>query len=558
MRAHYLAVGMAAGLLTMAACTSASSGGQGSSSTSAPSGPQGSPAASGPAGLPGSSVSSGPPAGDLVSGGSITVAVASDPINLDPSVTLDSGSLQFHYMAYDTLLSLSPQGKLVPNLATAWSTKGNSYVFTIKPGVTCSDATAMNAKVIGENISYTLDPKNKSPMLGYTVPADTKVTADVAANTVTLTAPTHDAFFLNHIANLFMICQKGLDNRGLLKTQTFGSGPYVLGDRVPKSHYTYSVRTGYTWGPDGTKTDVPGQPAKVNFQIVASETTVANLLLNKQVNIGFVKGPDRARLTAAKLFNQVATVPQGEFFFNQKSGSIISDLQVRKALMMAVDMDQLRNVFSQGNGAAPTSFLGFGPTPCPNAGAVAKNSPQHDVAAAKALLDTDGWIVGSDGLRSKAGKPLSLTLIYDTATQPQAAASEFAVDQWKAIGVQVKPVATDVINDGLFGSHPWDMAWQGVGPADPATLVQFFSGKTPPAGNNFGSTNNPAYVKLTDAAQKMDGAAGCDLWNQAEASLLSNVDTLPFSFEKDPTWGNGVQFESTVYSYFPTSLRQTK
>src|SRR5207247_284017 len=70
-----------------------------------------------------------------------------------------------------------------------------------------------------------------------------------------------------------------------------------------------------------------------------------------------------------------------------------------------------------------------------------KSLPPYDPAAAKRLLDQDGWVAGPDGVRVKNGKRLSLTVI----TEPEQAAtlpatSEYMAQQWKAIGVQVKIV----------------------------------------------------------------------------------------------------------------------
>lgn len=501
----------------------------------------------------GSSISSA----NLVTGGKITVAEAGDPSSLDPQKSLDSGTTRYHVMAYDSLVVLSPKGEIVSELAKSWSQHGNGYTFDIKKGVTCADGSAMDAKVVGENLSYTANPKNKSPMTGFALPASSKISVDAGANSVTVTPPQHDPFFLQHLTNLFMICQKGLDNRGQLATKTFGTGPYILGSAQPKSHYTYTLRKGYTWGPGGATTAQEGMPATVTFQIVPNESTVANLLLNGQANIGDVFGPDRKRLEAAGLFHDDAQVPQGEFLFNQKAGSIVADTKVRQALMMAIDFPQLRKVFSQGYGVEPKGMFTPPYDPCHDDGVVS-SYPKHDVAAAKQLLAADGWASGPGGVRVKNGQKLSLVLAYDAGISPEAPASELAITQLKALGVEVKGVAMDVINDALFGTKNWDMAWQGIGPADPAGLVPFFSGPTPPKGNNFGNTNNAKYNALVKQAQAADVPAGCALWNQAEASLLANADVRPFTLQTDPTWGAGVQFNSVNQPYFPTSLRQTK
>ncbi len=49
-------------------------------------------------------------------------------------------------------------------------------------------------------------------------------------------------------------------DRASLASATSGTGPYVLTEAAPGDHYTYAVRDGYAWGPDGATTDTEGMP----------------------------------------------------------------------------------------------------------------------------------------------------------------------------------------------------------------------------------------------------------------------------------------------------------
>ena len=48
-----------------------------------------------------------------------------------------------------------------------------------------------------------------------------------------------------------------------------GTGPYELTEAVPGDHYTYQIRDGYTWGPNGATTAEEGMPDTVVMKIVA-------------------------------------------------------------------------------------------------------------------------------------------------------------------------------------------------------------------------------------------------------------------------------------------------
>ncbi|WP_407812572.1 ABC transporter substrate-binding protein, partial [Staphylococcus aureus] len=82
---------------------------------------------------------------------------------------------------------------------------------------------------------------------------------------------------------------------------------------------------------------------------------------------------------------------------------------VRKALVQAVNLDDLAEVITGGQGTRATSLVSVEPRACVY-DSVAGNIPDFDLSAAKATLDAAGWTAGSDGKRSKDGKPLTLRL----------------------------------------------------------------------------------------------------------------------------------------------------
>lgn len=490
----------------------------------------------------------------VVSGGTVSMAVGADPGNLDPWSSPTSVNLTLALFAYDTIVTLGTDGSIVSGLADTWKNDGLKWTFGIRSGVTCADGTVMDAELIADNINFAADPANKSPMGGLYIPA--KATAKASgANTLVVTLAEPSPFLLEGLYGFPIVCRAGLDDRASLAKKTQGSGPYVLSEVAAGDRLTYTLRDGYTWGADGATTAEAGLPKTVVFRVVASQTTIANQILAKEVNIGIVGGPDAKRMEAAKLFHADVLSPAGEIFFNQKKGLLLADVDLRRALTMAVDLDQLNKVYSGGTGLKPTQLQTLAVT-CPTE-SVAANVPTFDVEAAKALLDKAGWVVGADGIRARDGKRLTLTLAYDTGSTTIAAAAEYAVTQWRAVGAEVTASAKNVISDALFGTTSWDLAWQGVGTLTPSQLVPFFSGPGPTDGNNFSHAENADYTALAAQAMKVSGKDGCALWNEAEASLLSQVNLVPFSFATEQTWGNGVTFEITGAQVRATSLRQT-
>ena len=206
--------------------------------------------------------------------GTVTIAITGDPGKLDPEQTAGAGAQQVAEFSYDTLVHQLPGGKIVSGLATKWKVLSSTKAqFTLRSGVTCSDGTKMTASVVKKNLDYVANQANGSPLVIY-VPVGTKTVANNAKRTVTVTFPSADPFPIQGVGALHMVCSKGLANRSSLVNGADGSGPYKVVGVNPGSKYTFALRKGYKWGPNGSTSK--GMPAKVVLTVVTNETTAAN------------------------------------------------------------------------------------------------------------------------------------------------------------------------------------------------------------------------------------------------------------------------------------------
>jgi len=490
-------------------------------------------------------------------GGTFTFGLSSDPGNLDPQASAASNLYQMSFLAYDPLLSIDNSGKIQSQLATAWKVSGKQVVLTMHKAITCSDGSAFTATTAAANVNYIADPKNKSPFAGVFIPAGAKATGDDSTGTVTIDLPSAAPFALNGLAGVPMVCQKAITDRSLLAHKTDGTGPYTLSTAVANDHYTLTKRTGYTWGPNGASTAAAGLPDSINVRIIPNETTAANLLLSGQLNAAAITGPDVQRLQAAKLFAAATPSVSGEMWFNQAAGRPGADQQVRLALTRALDLGQVEKVWTSGRGTPGTTLAANAPVACPG-DSVSSALPSFALDAAKAALDSDGWTAGSDGIRTKNGKPLAVTFLYNTQTGAAgSAAAELAAGQWKQLGVKVTMKAQDetaAVNT-LFSTGTWDVAWEPLNVSSPDQLVGFMSGPVVPAGENFAHIKDPAYDALVAKAQTMQGAAGCPQWLAADSTLVSHADVIPFANQVQQVFGKNAQFAVVSGELQPTSIR---
>ena len=490
---------------------------------------------------PGGQTSNASPASAFVDGGTFTMSLAGDPGKLDPQSSASNALFAVNQLAYDNLVFVDGEtGQIEPQLATDWKVDGRTVTLTLGKGITCSDGSPFTATMAADNIGYVADPKNKSPYLGTFIPAGATATGDDAAGVVTITLTQPAPFVLNGLGSLPMVCANGMQDRASLKDTTDGTGPYQLTEAVPGDHYTYQIRDGYTWGPNGATTAEKGMPDTVIMKIVQNEGTAANLLLSGELNAALIQGPDAKRLDAAKLFSVSTAAMVGEQWYNHDDGHATGDAAVRMALTQAVDYGELAKVATAGEGGPATTLAGLAPVACPG-DSISGSLPAHDVDAAKAAL---------------SGK--KLTFLYSSAAgSAVAAAAELAVQEWKAAGADVTAKAVDetALQGAVFGTGDWDIAWVPLNVNSPDQLVPFLSGPgLADEGTNFSGIDNVDYTDAVAAANAMEGAAGCPTWLDAESKLVAAADIVPFATSAVKTYGKGAQF-AYPGTLMPTSIR---
>ncbi|HST19101.1 MAG TPA: ABC transporter substrate-binding protein [Gaiellaceae bacterium] len=476
--------------------------------------------------------------------GSVNVSVGTDPGSLDPQLTLLSAARYVDSYAYDTLVTLTGPGKVASGVAQSWKVVSPKRVeFTLNKNVTCADGSKMTASVVKQNLDFVGNPANKSPLLGLFVPVGATVTANNSARTVTVATTTPQPFMLQGLALVQLICSKGLADRSLLAHGTYGTGPYSLTDAVPGDHYTFQVRKGYTWGPNGASTAVDGLPAKVTVKVITNETTAANLLLSGGLNLASLAGPDRVRLNKTSLFKIVSPAQPNELFFNENAGHPAANPAVRKALVQALNLNQIGTVETSGLGLKMSQLSLQNFTPCAG-NSVAGSVPAYNPSAAKSALGG-----------------VSIKVLYPTdAGTGYAPAAELVQQQLSAAGVKVTldGQSTAALQGKLFGTGDWDLVLIAIGVANPAQFTSLLAGPAPPHGINFAGLANAGYKLSVARATRRVGSAGCQYWLDGERALFKAGDIAPLQVTTSASYGKGVSFVIGLQGPQPTSLRLTK
>ena len=153
---------------------------------------------------------------------------------------------------------------------------------------------------------------------------------------------------LNGLASLPMVCDAGIEGPQVAgRTRPPAPARTSSPRPLPGDHYTYQIRDGYTWGPNGATTAEKGMPDTVVMKIVENEGTAANLLVSGEINAAQILGPDVKRLEAQDLFAAETPALVGEQWYNHNDGHATSDPAVRMALTQALDLGELASVLDR-------------------------------------------------------------------------------------------------------------------------------------------------------------------------------------------------------------------
>src|SRR5690606_10252545 len=89
-----------------------------------------------------------------VEDGTLVTAVAGDPGNLDPHMTVLALTRYVGTYLYDQLVFINEEGDIRPWLAESWQEEPGSVTFTLREGITCSDGSPLTASDVAANVDF--------------------------------------------------------------------------------------------------------------------------------------------------------------------------------------------------------------------------------------------------------------------------------------------------------------------------------------------------------------------------------------------------------------------
>ncbi len=212
--------------------------------------------------------------------------------------------------------------------------------------------------------------------------------------------------------------------------------------------------------------------------------------------------------------------------FNLKN-PILADVRVRRAIAWAIDFQKIISDVYAGLGVrAATDIPPF------SWAANTLRPVSYDPAAARHLLDEAGWQIGADGVRTKGGRRLALSISTATDNRPNANAEELVANDLKAVGIDiaVKNFAGAVLfgPDGPLYGGTYDIAWTvNTEGADPDDIGTWGCGYWPHHGANTDFyCNRKVDAYLRDAQLNYDHAVRRKDYLEAWKIMLDEVPAV--------------------------------
>ncbi|MCC6499460.1 MAG: peptide ABC transporter substrate-binding protein [Anaerolineales bacterium] len=477
---------------------------------------------------------------------SITIVIAEDPPTFNPMVA-DTG--------YDSLVmelvllgmaDIDPNGNVFPELAAELPTVENggvtideeagtmSVTWTMRDDIQWSDSTPVTADDVLFTWAAISDPVNGLwiPGIDYidSVEQLSKYSFVVNYNAVypgylTQFGGEQLAIWPAHYCNLeqgFVAWDCG--------REPLSDGPFVLHDWIEGDHMTFHKNDKYYLAP---KPEID----QVIVQIVPDDAVRKTMMLNGDADIDMwinantakdLEGSEGAKVSLSptdrwlmRLYINLAE--KGTVDSAATPHPILSDVNVRKAIRSAIDVDTIVNEIFHGLATPHWTEFFRPPYQC------AVPRPAFDPEAAKAALESAGWKdTDGDGVRecrgcttgAPDGYKMEMEFItYAEFGEPLELTQQLIAEMLGEIGIQMNITVVEgsilwdqaenggIEQSGNFDVDIWDDGYAGVDPTDYIWELYSEEALVPGGGNNVMRYDNPEVDALIDEAYTLDEAS---------------------------------------------------
>jgi peptide/nickel transport system substrate-binding protein len=367
-------------------------------------------------------------------------------------------------MIYEPLyqFDLAQPGTNYPWLATSytWANGGKQLSFTLRSGVNWSNGTPFTSA----DAAFTFNLLKNDPAVNLNAIPLTGVSApDPRTVVLTFSSPQYADFYF--IATTYMVPEslwRRVSTPGTYANpKPVGTGPFLLSSFSPKEFDLKANPSYWQHGlPKITELRYPAYDTNdsANFALAQGTLQWAGNFIAGMSQIYVAKDPAHNKYWFPPQ-NTVSLIP------NLKSGPT-ADLAVRQAISDAISRTTISQDGEAGVEPPATSATGL-VLPllqqylAPSASQYTL-SPDADVAAARAVLEADGYVRDRNGIFAKNGRELSVTLVDPSSFSDYAGDCQIIASELRAAGISASFRGLSVsewTNDVATGNFQLTIHW---------------------------------------------------------------------------------------------------
>lgn len=390
-------------------------------------------------------------------GGRLVIAIPNDPDTLDIHKSGDGNAMSMAWLMGATLVARDTEANYHPWLAESWETSedGMTWTFKIREDVKFHDGTPMTAADFAYAINRLIDPEEANPQSGRMASVASAEAPDATTLVLHMKAPY--PLVLEQVSNTGVVqpySQKFVEEQGDQFGRTFmGVGPYRFVEWRTGESILLERNPDFNWGPPFVENQGPYYIEQIEFRIIPEPATIVAGLEAGEIDYALINGPDVAflRETGQVDVYEAPTPGMNPAIHMNLSMPLFQDLRVRQAFSMAVDRQTLVNVVIEGLGTPQ-----YGPL-SPNIRGYLEETDEigyhFDLEQAKALMAEAGFTPGADGILTRDGEPLALTL---KCASTDTRLCEVLQAQYQNLGVSLTIETIEpglLLTDALGGSY---------------------------------------------------------------------------------------------------------
>lgn len=461
----------------------------------------------------------------------LNIGIPADIESMDPHL---SGGLSMRLWSniYETLLSRGPEGDLEPRLAVSWERLDDSRIqFKLREGVSFTTGTPVNAETVAKAFSSKNDPASPHTHVSFSRWIKNVEAVDDYTIVIETDGPFPPALF--YLASTLTGAIWDVDARtewGDLRTQSAGSGPYVL-DEIRPGEFVQLRRNPDYWG-GAAETEF------LRFSVIPEETTRILALQRGEIDLTLDLGPAALGQLEGAEGIEVDTYRAfrlNTLEFNLLDPLIRENIELRQAIMLAIDTKGIADSIIGVMGDPADSVVldvSWGHISVPG-------NLEYDPEKAAAILEDAGWTLASDGVRERDGDRLELTLVTDFTRDYRNREVAQAIQAFlREVGIDIElrllergPFIDTVVQSG----EGYQMNIQGWGsPTNEASwwiYTRFHSDN-----QDIGSWGTPRTrmdwldEKIDAARFELDEATSLPLWQELQQVIHDEALMVPLYF----------------------------